>query len=111
MLKTHYKLIDAHREEWKNTYKDYASFNKEFELSDKLMKLLVEEGTKAGVEYNEEQYRKSEPLMKLQLKALIARDLWDMNEYYQTINVANESVNKAVELIGRDDFEDLLKKK
>ena len=111
LLKTHYKLIDAHREEWKNTYKDYASFNKKFELSDKLMKLLIEEGTKAGVEYNEEQYRKSESLMKLQLKALIARDLWDMNEYYQTINVANESVNKAVELIGRDDFENLLKKK
>ena len=52
-----------------------------------------------GVEYNEEQYKKSEPLIRLQLKALIARDLWDMNEYYHTINAANESVKKAVELL------------
>ena len=111
LLKTHYKLIDAHREEWKTTYKDYTSFNKKFELSDNLMQQLIDEGTKAGVEYNEEQYHKSESLMKLQLKALIARDLWDMNEYYQTINAVNESVNKAVELIEREDFENLLQKK
>lgn len=111
LLKTHYKLIDAHREEWKTTYKDYTSFNKKFELSDNLMQQLIDEGTKAGVEYNEEQYHKSESLMKLQLKALIARDLWDMNEYYQTINAVNESVKKAVELLERDDFESLLMKK
>ena len=111
LLKTHYKLIDAHREEWKKKYEDYASFQKNFDLSDKLMKLLIEEGKQAGVEYNEEQYKKSAPLMKLQLKALIARDLWDMNEYYHTINTVNESVNKAVELIEREDFENLLQKK
>ena len=35
----------------------------------------------------------------LQMKALIARDLWDMNEYYHTINVADESVKKALELL------------
>ena len=36
-----------------------------------------------GVEYNEEEYQKALPLLRLQMKALIARDLWDMNEYYQ----------------------------
>ena len=64
-----------------------------------MMDQLIEEGKKEGVEYNEEQYKKSEPLIRLQLKALIARDLWDMNEYYHTINAANESVKKAVELL------------
>ena len=43
--------------------------------------------------------KKSAPLIKLQMKALIARDLWDMNEYYHTINAANESVKKALELL------------
>ena len=56
---------------------------------------LIDEGKKAGVEYNKEQYQKSAPLIKLQLKALIARDLWNMNEYYQTINAVDESVKKA----------------
>ena len=60
---------------------------------------LIAEGEKEGVKFDEEEYKKSESLIKLQLKALIARDLWDMNEYYHTINVVNESVNKALELL------------
>ena len=67
------------------------------------MEQLVEAGKKAGIEYHEEQYKKSAPLIKLQLKALIARDLWDMNEYYHTINGVNESVKKALELLKNSD--------
>ena len=83
-------------------YDDYAVFNKDFDLDADMMQQLIEEGEKEGVKFNEEQYKKSEPLIKLQLKALIARDLWDMNEYYHTINVVNESVNKAVELLDEE---------
>jgi carboxyl-terminal processing protease len=74
-------------------------FCKEFELDDTMMQQLIAEGEKEGVKFDEEEYKKSESLIKLQLKALIARDLWDMNEYYHTINVVNESVNKALELL------------
>ena len=99
LLKVHFQLIDVHREEWTKKYADYAVFSREFDLDDKMMQQLIEEGEKEGVKFDEEQYRKSEPLIKLQLKALIARDLWDMNEYYHTINVVNESVKKALELL------------
>ena len=99
LLKVHFQLIDAHREEWTKKYADYAVFSREFDLDDKMMQQLIDEGEKEGVKFDEEQYRKSEPLIKLQLKALIARDLWDMNEYYHTINVVNESVKKALELL------------
>ena len=37
--------------------------------------------------------------LKPQLKALIARDLWDMSEYYQIMNEYNDIVIKAVEMI------------
>ena len=99
LLKVHFQLIDAHREEWTKKFNDYAVFSRDFELDEAMMQQLIEEGKKEGVAYNEEEFRKSEPLIKLQLKALIARDLWDMNEYYHTINVVNESVKKAVELL------------
>ena len=91
--------MDAHRNEWQDAYKDYERFHRQFEISDKQMKQLIEEGEKVGIAFNEEQYKKSAPLIKLQMKALIARDLWDMNEYYHTINVANESVKRALELL------------
>ena len=101
LLNVHFQLIDAHREEWAKKYPDYAVFYKNFELDEAMMQQLIAEGEKEGVKYDEEQYRKSEPLIKLQLKALIARDLWDMNEYYHTINVVNESVKTALELLNR----------
>ena len=56
-------------------------------------------GEKEGVKWNEAQYRKSLPLIKTQLKALIARDLWDMNEYYRVMNTTNESVLKALDIL------------
>ena len=99
LLKVHFQWIDAYREEWMKEYGDYAVFCKKFELDDAMMQQLIAEGEKEGVKFDEEQYQRSESLIKLQLKALIARDLWDMNEYYHTINVVNESVNKAVELL------------
>ena len=99
LLKVHYQLIDTYRKELNKEYKDYASFAQNFELTEPMMQRLTDEATKAGISYHEEQYRKSEPLLKLQLKALIARDLWDMNEYYHTINAVDESVKKALELL------------
>ena len=39
------------------------------------------------------------PYLSLQLKALVARDLWDMNEYFQVMNETNDIVTKAIETI------------
>ena len=102
LLKLHFQLIDTYRDAWMKKYKDFKSFNRNFDLTREMMQQLVAEGEKAGVSYQDEDFQKSEPLIKLQLKALIARDLWNMNEYYQTMNLVNESVKKAVELLEKD---------
>ena len=39
------------------------------------------------------------PYLKTQLKALIARDLWDMNEYFHVFNETNDIVKKGIELL------------
>ena len=53
----------------------------------------------ALTEKDMEEFYQSEPLIKLQLKALVARDLWDMNEYFQVMNQGNESYQKALGII------------
>ena len=95
------RLIDAHRAEWKNEYKSFDRFNKRFDITEEMLEDLVKLGESLGVKYDEEQYKTSLPLIKIQLKALIARDLWDMNEYFQIINTMNNTVQKALELIER----------
>ena len=44
-----------------------------------------------------------------QLKALIARDLWDMNEYFRVMNTTNESIQKALEILNSDEYQKKLK--
>lgn len=110
LMKVHYHAIEAHRKEWLARYKTFDSFYRGFQVPDTLLAELVSAGKEAGVSYHEEEYRKALPLLKLQMKALIARDLWDMNEYYHVINDANESVQRALELLQTTDFESLLRK-
>ena len=60
---------------------------------------LVELGKNDSIPFNEEEFRRSEQLMRLQIKALIARDLFDMSEYYQVINDINDSLIEALSII------------
>ena len=51
------------------------------------------------IPYKEDEFNRSKALITLQVKALIARDLFDMNEYFQVINDDNEIYNQALKLI------------
>ena len=111
LMKAHFHFMDAHRKEWLGKYKTFNEFYKRFEVTPDMLAQLVATGKEMGVEYHEDEYQKALPLLKLQMKALIARDLWDMNEYYHVINDANESIKKALELLEQPDFEGLLLKR
>ena len=89
------KLVDVHRAEWLARYKDFQHFDKEFEITPAMLDDLKTLGKSLGAVYKEEEYQLALPLIKAQLKALIARDLWDMNEYFQVINRMSDTVNKA----------------
>ena len=103
------KYIETHRQELKSQYKNFNSFQTKFEISEEVMSQLRAMAEKEGITYDEEQYKKSEPLIKTQLKALIARDIWDMNEYYQVMNSTNESVLRALEILNSGEYEKIMK--
>ena len=87
----------------------FNEFYKRFEVTPDMLAQLVATGKEMGVEYNEEEYQKALPLLKLQMKALIARDLWDMNEYFQVMNATNKSVERALEILNDKEYEKILK--
>lgn len=61
------------------------------------------------IKFDEKQYQKSLPLIKTQLKALIARDLWDMNEYFQIMNTTNNSVLQALKVLNEGAYEKVVR--
>ena len=72
------------------------------------MDMLLENAEKEKITYNDSILQQSLPMLKLQMKALLARDLWEMNEYYQITNEANNIYMKGLATIKQDDYEDQL---
>ena len=96
--------IDKNRKKLQSNYPDFETFNSKFEVSDKMLKELVKYGEKNDVTTTEDEAEKSKKNFKLIIKALIARDLWDMSEYYQIVNVRDKGFNKAIEIMQEWDY-------
>ena len=91
--------IEKHRKELQNKYKKFEAFNEKFEIDDNFLAEIRTLADKEKIKFDEKQYNQSLPLIKTQLKALIARDLWDMNEYFQVMNSTNQSVQQALKVL------------
>lgn len=108
--KTAIQYIDKHRAELKASYPNFDKFKKGFIVEKGLIDLLKALADKEKIVFDEKQFSIAEPLIKLQLKALVARDLWEGNEYYQIMDAENESLIKAVEIINtKGAYEKILK--
>jgi carboxyl-terminal processing protease len=94
------EYVMANRSEILSQYVDFDKFNAEFNVSDSLMDDFRKFAEKEGVTWNDEQYERSAPLIKLQLKALIARNEWDMENYYQVVLQEDKVIKKAMEVLG-----------
>ena len=100
--------IEQHRQELKKKYKDFKAFDKKFEIDDDFMNEVLTLAEKEKIAFNEEQYERSLPLLKTQLKALIARDLWDMSEYFQVMNTTDRTVQQALKVLNEGAYERLM---
>ena len=97
--KTSSVYIDTHRKDLQRRFKEFNAFNAGYQVGNDVLDILKEEAEKAKVDLTDEEYQQSLPLIRTQLKALMARDLWDISEYYQVINTANESVQHAIRVL------------
>lgn len=100
--KTVAMYIDGHRKDMNRKYKEFSEFNANYKIGKDVLAILKQEAEKVKIDLKDEEYEKSLPLISTQLKALMARDLWDMSEYYQVMNTTNESVVKALQVLNED---------
>jgi carboxyl-terminal processing protease len=105
IVNTNLIVIDRYRKELEKRYPDFKTYNKKFEVDDEILSILLAEADKAGVKYDEERYQASLPLIRVQLKALIARDLWDMSQFYEIFNHTDKTVMKGLEVIQQKEFD------
>jgi carboxyl-terminal processing protease len=91
------------RVELGKTYKKPQVYKEKFVVTDEIMNELKKMAEEAKITFKEEEYNRSLPLIQLQIKALIARDLYDMTEYFYIINDVNDSYQEALRILNDEE--------
>lgn len=103
------QYIDNNRAMLKSQYPDYhawqTKFNKETELLDEFVKFADTKGVPAS----KEGLAASGPYMKTLMNALIARNLYNQNAFYQSIAKTDDDLQRAAEAMGKPGFFNVLK--
>lgn len=99
--------LDRNRKELEKEYKDKDDFIKNFEVTPELLEDFLKHCEKKEVERNEDDLAVSETLIKVQLKALVARSLYKTSAYYEVSNQLNDAYLMAIQVIEDDTFDKL----
>ncbi len=83
----------------KKDYQTTAAFTKNFAVDQKMMDDFLSVAKREGVDMDEEQFKRSEEFIKYQIKALIARNIWDIESYYEVMAANDETLQEAIKLM------------
>ena len=96
------RYVDQHRKQLKKQYPTFAQFKEQFEIPQSVTDGIVAEAEKQKIKpKDDEELRQTLPYLRLQLKALVARDLWETSQYFAIMNETNDIVCRALELINQ----------
>jgi len=103
------EYVDSHREDFKNKYADFEDFKRNFEVTEEMITQIVEKGDKSGIEKDEESQEFNKSNMVRDIKAIIARNTFTLNDYFKIINEDDEAVQKALNVIeNQNEYNNLL---
>ena len=96
------RYVDQQRKALKKQYPTFARFQQEFEIPSSVTDGILAEAEKQNIKpKDDEELKTTMPYLKLQLKALVARDLWDTSQYFAVMNESNDVVKRALELMNQ----------
>ena len=80
-------------------YPDFQHFDENFVVSASMLGDLMALGEKSGVKRDEQSVKVLQKVIFRQIRALIARDLYDPGNYYRIMIDDDAEVKKAMELL------------
>ena len=88
----------------------FDEFNRTVTVTDEQMNRLVKDATAEGIKFNEKEYNRSKNYIRNQLKALVARSVYQKsnkagqnNEFFRVIGQTDDTYQKALKLFDRAD--------
>ena len=97
------RYMDKNRKQLKKHYPLFEQFKADYEVPQTYIDVILKEGEKLNIKPKDDaELQQTLPYLKMQLKALVARDLWDMSEYYSIFNEESDIVKKALSLLEQE---------
>ena len=100
VINANLKYMDKNRKKLTKQYPTFEKFKEQYQVPQDVIDGIFAEGEKQKIVPKDDADKaKATENMRLILKALVARDLWDMSEYFCIIYENDEVVSKAVEML------------
>jgi carboxyl-terminal processing protease len=93
-----FRYADDERVKLKS-YHSFDDFNNQYSISEQTLNDFIVYAEKAGVKRNDSEINKSKEILKVQLKALIARNIWNNDGFYPVYQTRDNVLKKAVEIL------------
>lgn len=104
VIDNYLKYVDSHRKQLRKTWRSFDDFDARYEVPQALLDTIFAQGRREKIEpESDDELRRTIPYLRLQLKSLVARDLWTMNEYFRVWNKENDIVRQALRELGAAD--------
>lgn len=91
--------VDNHRKLLLKAYPNVDAFKKNYSISVDMVTKMKKMAEEEKVKWDEEEFKRSQKLLFTQLKALIARDIYDSSAYFKIINDENEIFQEGLRVI------------
>jgi len=96
--------MDKNRADLKNLYPELPAFRSSFMVDDKFFKEFTDFAAAKEVPADAEGIEKSGNEIKIVLKGLIARNLFDVSAYFEVISPIDHELMRAVEVMNEDNL-------
>lgn len=97
--------LEKHRDELKKQYTDAKLFREKFMVTPEIFDEFLAYAEKENIKAEEEHLKRSRKVIEMQIKALIARNLFNESLSAQIFNDNNEAYLKALEVLQDKTFE------
>ncbi len=94
--------LNDNRKKLHRKYPDAKSYIAKFKISPSLFSAFLKDAVKAKVKTDSVALKRNSGFIMLQMKALIARDLFNQNAYFEVMVPVDHSIQKALEVMQND---------
>ncbi len=94
--------VDNNRKQLLKTYPNIVEFKKNYIISPSIVDRIKSSAEADEIKWSDEDFNKSQNIILTQMKALIARDLYEASAFYRIINDIDDIFLKGMEVINDD---------